>query len=269
MMESSALNLPNDSGIIDAELLNGWMEGFLQAHDCMGEGQDFSVGFCYTGTGDCWFYNPDIWMYAASLYKVPVSMLMAEKEVAGELTPESIVMGCTFEYLESTALIYSNNDTALAMVSYLGGTSKNRCSVMTEKFTDLPADYYSQEFLDVSYYTARHMTQVMKTLYEGGDEAFPRVISYLRQAQPDEYFNSNPTLKSYGVAQKYGLFEQTHLGLDNHHCAAIIDTPTPIIVVVMTRNIDEFQARIADVGAYLVDYSLRLDEKRNEAAAVE
>jgi hypothetical protein len=76
-------------------------------------------------------------------------------------------------------------------------------------------------------------------------------------------------LKSYGVAQKYGLFEQTHIGLDNHHCAAIIDTPTPIIVVVMTRNIDEFQARIADVGAYLADYSLRLDEKRNEAAAVE
>ena len=265
--DGSALNLPNDSGIIDAELLNSWMEDFLQAHNSTGKWQDFSVGFCYTGTGDCWFYNPDIWMYSASLYKVPVSMLMAEKEAAGELTPESIVMGCTFEYLESTALVYSNNDSGHAMVSYLGGTYNGKCSDMTEKFTDLPPEYFSQDFLDVSYYTARYMTQVMKTLYEGGDEAFPHVIPYLRQAQPDEYFNLNPTLKSYGVAQKYGAFEETYAGKNNNHCAAIIDTPTPIIVVVMTRNIGEYQARIADVGAYLADYSLQLDEKLKDSSA--
>ena len=265
--DGSALNLPNDSGIIDAELLNSWMEDFLQAHNSTNKWQDFSVGFCYTGTGDCWFYNPDIWMYSASLYKVPVSMLMAEKEAAGELTPESIVMGCTFEYLESTALVYSNNDSGHAMVSYLGGTYNGKCSDMTEKFTDLPPEYFSQDFLDVSYYTARYMTQVMKTLYDGGEEAFPHVIPYLREAQPNEYFNLNPTLKSYGVAQKYGAFEETYAGKNNNHCAAIIYTPTPIIVVVMTRNIGEYQARIADVGAYLADYALQLDEKMQEEAA--
>ena len=263
----AALNLPNDTGIIDAELLNTWMDGFLQSHDITGKWQDFSVGFCYTATGDCWFYNPDIWMYSASLYKVPVSMLMAEKEAAGELTPESIVMGCTFEYLESTALVYSNNDSGHAMVSYLGGTYNGKCSDMTEKFTDLPPEYFSQDFLDVSYYTARYMTQVMRTLYEGGDEAFPHVIPYLLQAQPGEYFNLNPTLKSYGVAQKYGAFEETYAGKNNNHCAAIIYTPTPIVVVVMSRNIGEYQARIADVGAYLADYSLQLDEKLKEQTA--
>ena len=265
----SASDLENSTGIIDAELLNSWMDAFLQQHDITGKWQDFSVGFCYTGTGDFWYYNPDIWMYSASLYKVPVSMLMAEKEAAGELTPDSIVMGCTLEYLESTALVYSNNDSGHAMVSYLGGTYNGKCSDMTEKFTDLPADYFSQDFLDVSYYSARYMTQVMKTLYVGGEEAFPHVLSYLRQAQPNEYFNLNPTLKSYGVAQKYGAFEETYAGKNNNHCAAVIYTPTPIIVVVMSRNIGEYQARIADVGAYLADYALQLDEKMKETAAAE
>ncbi|MBQ2071083.1 MAG: hypothetical protein II460_01945 [Oscillospiraceae bacterium] len=256
-----------DSGIIDSDALNSWMDGFLKEHDITGNWQDFSVGFCYTGTGDCWYYDADVWMYSASLYKVPVSMLMAEKEAAGELTPESIVMGCTLEYLESTALVYSNNDSGHAMVSFLGGTYNGKCSDMTEKFTDLPAEYFSQDFLDVSYYTARYMTQVMKTLYTGGDAAYPHVIPYLEQAQPNEYFNLNPTLKSYGVAQKYGAFEETYAGKNNNHCAAIIYTPTPIIVVVMTRNIGEYQARIAEVGAYLADYALGLDEKAKEAAA--
>ena len=260
----SELNLENDSGIIDAEALNRWMDGFVEEHGLNGKWQDVSVGFCYTGTGDCWFYHPDIWMYSASLYKVPVSMLMAEKEAAGELTPESIVLGTTLEYLESTALVNSNNDSGHAMVSYLGGTYNGKCSDMTEKFTDLPEEYFSQDFLDVSYYTARYMTQVMKTLYEGGDEAFPHVIDYLLQAQPYEYFNSDPTLKDYGVAQKYGAFEETHISKNNNHCAAIIYTPTPIIVVVMTRNIGEYQKRIAEVGAWLADYSLQLDEKQTE-----
>ena len=214
-----------DSGIIDSDALNSWMDGFLKEHDITGNWQDFSVGFCYTGTGDCWYYDADVWMYSASLYKVPVSMLMAEKEAAGELTPESIVMGCTLEYLESTALVYSNNDSGHAMVSFLGGTYNGKCSDMTEKFTDLPAEYFSQDFLDVSYYTARYMTQVMKTLYTGGDAAYPHVIPYLEQAQPNEYFNLNPTLKSYGVAQKYGAFEETYAGKNNNHCAAIRRVP--------------------------------------------
>ena len=259
----------DDSGIIDAAALNTWMDGYLQEHGISETWQDFSVGFCYTRTGDCWFYNPDIWMYSASLYKVPVSMLMAEKEAAGELTPDSIIQGMTLEHLESTALVYSNNDSGHAMVSYLGGTYNGKCSDMTEKFTDLPEDYYAADFIEFSYYTARYMTQVMKTLYDGGDEAFPHVVDYLLKAQPGEYFNSNPRLQSYKVAQKYGAFEETYSGKNNNHCAAIIYTPTPIIVVVMTRNIADYQARIGEVGSWLADYALQLDEKPARTPAVE
>ena len=249
-----------DSGIIDAAALQQWMDGFVQEHNLNQDYMRFSVGFWYSGTGDSWYYDADQWMYSASLYKVPVSMLMAEKEAAGELTQDSVVNGTTLEYLESTALIYSNNDSGHSMVSWLGGTYAGKCSDMTIKFTDLPESYFEQDFYDVSYYTARYMTQVMSTLYQGGDAKFPHVLDYLKQAQPDDYYNRNAALKgSYTIAQKFGAYEEGN-GNNNNHCAAVIYTPNPIVVTVMTRNIGDYQSLIAEVGGHLADYALQLDQ---------
>ena len=250
-----------DSGIIDAAALQQWMDNFAQEHNLKQDYMRFSVGFWYSGTGDSWYYDADQWMYSASLYKVPVSMLMAEKEAAGELTLESVVNGTTLEYLESTALVYSNNDSGHSMVSWLGGTYNGKCSDMTIKFTDLPDSYFDQDFYDVSYYTARYMTQVMRTLYQGGDAKFPHVLDYLKQAQPDDYYNRNAALKgSYTIAQKFGAYEEGN-GNNNNHCAAVIYTPNPIVVTVMTRNVGEYQNIIAEVGGHLAEYALELDQK--------
>ena len=259
---AGAEELPQDCGIIDAEGLNRWMDEYVQEYQLRDGSREFSVGFCYTGTGDCWYYNADVFLYSASLYKVPVSMLMAEREAAGELTQQSDIWGTTLEYLESTALIHSNNETGHAMVSYLGGTYDGKCSDLTIGYTDLPEDYFIQDFYDYSYYTARYMTQVMKTLYDGGEARFPHVAEYLLKAQPYEYYNML-LREQYPVAQKYGAFTEGN-GSDNNHCAAIIYTPTPIIVTVMTKNVGEYQRRIAEVGAFLAAYALTLDEHQED-----
>ena len=257
----AALPAAEDSGIIDANELQQWMDSFVQEHNLNQDYMRFSVGFWYSGTGDSWYYDADQWMYSASLYKVPVSMLMAEKEAAGELTQDTVVNGTTLEYLESTALIYSNNDSGHSMVSWLGGTYAGKCSDMTIRFTDLPESYFEQDFYDVSYYTARYMTQVMRTLYQGGDAKFPHVLDYLKQAQPDDYYNRNAALKgSYTIAQKFGAYEEAN-GNNNNHCTAVIYTPNPIVVTVMTRNVGEYQNIIAEVGGHLADYALQLDQK--------
>ena len=259
--EQVAAEAAENSGIIDAALLNQWADDFATEHQLTDSYKDFSIGFCYTGTGDSWYYNADVWMYSASMYKVPVSMLLAEKVASGELTQQSTVSGITVEYAESTALVYSNNDSGHAIVSYLGGTYAGKCSDQTEKYTDLPSDYFSSDFIDVSYYTARYMTQVMKTLYDGGEEKFPHVIEYLLQAQPGAYFRlSQKVESSYQVAQKFGAYEEPN-GNNNNHCTAIIYTPTPIIVTVMTRNVMDYQNIIAQVGEYLADYSLERDQQ--------
>ncbi len=245
--------------LIDEEKLNQWMADYLKAHDLEHDMQIVSVGFCYTATGDCWYYNADRFMYSASLYKVPVCMLMAEKEAAGEISQDTAIPGGTVQRLESTALTYSNNDSGHALVDYLGGTYQGKCSDMSIPYTSLERAYFDQDFFDHSYYSARFMTQVMMTLYEGGDERFPHVIEYLLPAQPGEYLDL--TLGDrYEIAQKYGAFVERN-GNNNNHIAAIVYTPTPIIITVMTRNVGDYQQRIAEIGEFLADYSLELDEK--------
>ncbi len=258
---------PAEESLIDEDYLNQWIADYLERRGIVQSWQDFSVGFCYTATGDCWFHDADVFMYSASLYKVPVCMLVAEKEAAGLVSPEDRIQGSTLEYLESMALIRSSNDCGHVLVSYMGGSYWGKCSDQSIRFTDLDEDYFERSFFDQSYYTARFMTQVMRTLYEGGDERFPHVIEYLLQAQPDEYMNI--LLKDrWPVAQKYGAYDEQN-GYNNNHAAAIIYTPTPIVVVVMTRNVGDYQNRIAEVADFLADYSLELDQKLQEREARE
>lgn len=257
-----AARAEEDESIIDEDYLDAWIKEYVAARDLSGGGQDFSVGFCYTATGDCWYYHGDIFMYAASMYKVPVSMLLAEKEAAGQLSQESLVSGSTLRHLETTALIDSNNASGHSMLAYLGRDDSGKASELCMQYCSLSRDYFDQDFFDYSYYSARFITQVMLTLYEGGEERFPHIIEYLLQAQPNDYMNLKLKGK-YQVAQKYGAFEERN-GSYNNHVTAIIYTPTPIIVTVMTRNVGNFMPRMAEVGEFLANYALELDEKYPE-----
>ena len=246
-------------GLLDEDYLREWMAAYGHGQGMDRDWQDFSVGFCYTPTGDCWFYNGDVFMYSASMYKVPVSMLIAEKIASGEFTWTDTIQGSTVEYLVQEALVRSNNDYGHVLAAYLGGSYSGKCSDQAAAYTDLPADYFPDEFYRSSYYSARFMTQVLHTLYEGGEERFPRVIDYMLQAQPEEYMNLK--LKDrWPVAQKYGAYDDGS-GYNNNHDAAIIYTPSPIIVVVMTRNVSDYQNHIANIANFLAEYSLTLDEK--------
>lgn len=248
-----------DESILDEEALDQWIQDYLKQQGIGGGNQVFSVGFCYTATGDAWYYNGDAFMYSASMYKVPVAMLLAEKEAAGQITQETDLGGGTLRYLESTALTFSNNDSGHAMLNYLGEDNSGKASRLCMQYASLDKSYFDQDFFDYSYYSARFITQVMQTLFEGGEERFPHVIENLLLAQPDSYLNLR-LMGKYDVAQKYGAFQERN-GNSNNHITAIVYTPTPIIVTVMTRNVEDYQRLMAEIGEYLANYSLELDEK--------
>ena len=256
-----------NESLLDEAALDQWIQDYLQQHGIGGGNQLFSVGFCYTATGDAWYYNGDTFMYSASMYKVPVAMLLAEKEASGLISQDTNLGGGTLRYLESTALTFSNNDSGHAMLSYLGEDNSGKGSKLCMKYASLDQAYYDQDFFDYSYYSARFITQVMETLCAGGEERFPHVIENMLIAQPDSYLNLS-LMGKYRVAQKYGAFQERN-GNSNNHITAIVYTPTPIIVTVMTRNVDNFQQRMAEIGEYLANYSLELDEKLAERQQAE
>ena len=269
--DSSNAKTDDSYGIIDADELQKMFDDFVAQYGLNTKSRSFSVGFCYLKTGDMWLYNEEKWYYSASLYKVPVSMLLAEREVAGEISADTIFENIystgSLDTLEKKAIVNSNNDAGHALVEWMGGTYAGKCADQLIKFTNLPKDYFNKDFFDVSYYNVNFYTQVLKTLYDN-QQNYPRIIDYMKQAQPGAYLRTYLE-GTYEVAQKYGAFEEvkTNPTKNNNHAAGIIYTPNPIVVTVMTVNVENFNNRIGDVAKMLSDYALKLDAKYDSYVA--
>ena len=263
--EENSTKADDSYGIIDADELQKMFDDFVAQYGLNTKNRSFSVGFCYLKTGDMWFYNEGKWYYSASLYKVPVSMLLAEREVAGEITAdtvfENIYSTGSLDTLEKKAIVNSNNDAGHALVEWMGGTYNGKCADQLIKLTELPESYFIQDFYDYSYYSVNFYTQVLKTLYNN-QQNYPRIIDYMKQAQPGAYLRTYLE-GTYEVAQKYGAFEEVKANptKNNNHAGGIIFTPNPIVVTVMTINVENFNNRIGDAAKMLSDYALKLDAK--------
>lgn len=240
--------------IFDQDELQSMADSFIQEYSGYGvKADNISFAYTYLATGETWFYNPDTWYYSASMYKVPLMMILAEKEADGELTQESDVKGLTLAYAEESILVYSNNDYAHLMLNYLGTDKEAR--EMYKQFSSLPDDYYDPDFIDYSYFTVRFMNDVMTTLYNA-PERFPHIIDCLKRAQPTDYFHLyiDPELE---VAQKYGSYKEFN------NTSGIIYTPNPVILTVMTSDLARAELVIGEAARMFVDYTYTLDGKLN------
>lgn len=234
---------------INQDELTDWIENYLEENHLLTHGEIISVGFCDLYNSDSWYYNGDEWMYPASLYKVPVAMLVTEQYAGGVISIDDTYNGVRICDLVYNALVYSDNDSALQLVEYLGGTRESKCAEQTKKFTMLSDDYFDEQFYTKSYYTARYMTEVFETLYCVGD-CHPSVIYDLCQAVP-EGFNSLMGA-DYIKAMKYGSYDR------NQTCSGIVFTPNPIIITIFTKNVANFKTVMKEIGDHLIEYSLTL-----------
>ena len=213
-----------------------------------------SIAWVLPETGESWYHGEDRWYYSASLYKVPLMMLLTERESEGELTHDSAINGMTLETIEEEILVNSDNAAAYSMLLYFGQPDQTRR--MFCRYSDLPENYYTWDFYGSSYFTARYMTDVMCTLYEA-PERFPRMIDCMKQAQPGHYFH----LKlgdSYEIAQKYGSYTEED-GTNWNHTTGIIYTPHPFILTVMTRYGGISENIIGDLASLFCEYTLSLN----------
>ena len=184
-------------GVIHADEIQTMFDRYLEEN---GLSPDLiSVGYVYTETGESWYHNEDRWYYSASLYKVPLMMLYAEKEAAGELTLDSEILGMPLSYIEEEVLTYSNNDIAYSMMLNLAEPAN--CRDLFCAFTDLPDDYFSWEYRAYSCFSARFMTEVMNTLYSE-PERFPGIAERLKEAQPGHYFRLKLEDCGYEIASR-------------------------------------------------------------------
>ena len=240
--------------IIQREELDALFEEYVKENDLNPD--LISVAYLYTPTDETWYHLEDQWYYSASLDKVPLMMLLTEKEHNGELTRKSEINGMPLEVIEEEILINSNNPVAYSTLRYLA--QPDECRRMFCRYSDLPEDYYTWDFYGSSYFTARFMTDVMHTLF-WEPERFPRMIDCMKKAQPDHYFRLKLG-EQYEIAQKYGNYRDEN-ETDWNHTTGIIYTPNPFILTVMTRYGGISETIIGDLATLFCNYTLRADER--------
>ena len=237
-----------------AEEIEGLFDAYLAENDLNPD--LISVAYELPASGERWYHQEDRWYYSASLYKVPMMMLLAEREYRGELTKDSEINGMTLEEIEEEVLVYSNNPVAYSTM--LSIAQPDACRRMFCRYSDLPEEYYTWDFYGGSYFTARFMTDVMSTLYQY-EEQFPRMTECLKRAQPDHYFRLKLG-NQWKIAQKYGTYQDEN-GTDWNHTSGIIYTPHPFILTVMTRYGGISETIISDLAVLFCEYTLQADSR--------
>ena len=71
-----------------------------------------TVGWYDVESGEEWYHGADIYLEGASIYKLPLSMVYADKIAAGELTEEDKIGGYALGDALRLTLVDSNNNTA-------------------------------------------------------------------------------------------------------------------------------------------------------------
>ncbi len=241
-------------GMLDEAALTEMVEDFLAERGIPAE--RIGIGFCYLETGDEYFYNPDAWFYPASMYKVPLMMLVADRVSRGELTQDSKIDGMPVWQVEEYILTYSNNDWAHNVRNYLGGDAVWRAETMG--LADLPTEYYDSDFIEYGFFSPRYMTKVFETLYYNQDR-FPNVNDCLLNAMPANYFHLANELYNTPIAQKYGSYCDDW-GKNWNGTAGIIYTEHPFVLNVMTLNVPEYEWVIGHFALLFRDYVLSLEE---------
>ena len=248
--------------VIRTEEIEGLFDAYLAENDLNPD--LISVAYELPASGERWYHQEDRWYYSASLYKVPMMMLLAEREYRGELTKDSEINGMTLEEIEEEVLVYSNNPVAYSTM--LSIAQPDACRRMFCRYSDLPEEYYTWDFYGGSYFTARFMTDVMGTLYRN-EEQFPRITDCLKRAQPDHYFRLKLGDR-WEIAQKYGTYQDED-GTDWNHTSGIVYTPQPFILTVMTRYGGISETIIGDLASLFCDYTLGLEQRLRSAEETE
>ncbi|MBQ3011274.1 MAG: serine hydrolase [Oscillospiraceae bacterium] len=236
---------------------------YMEEHDLVDT--KIALGYKNLVTGEEHYINADEYKTAASLYKVPLNMVYTERISKGEMTFDDKVRGVEYSRLIAGSIVQSNNEFSDYLRSGLGGYPTYRryfCEYMGEN-----ADEVSYKFYENNYFTPRQMITCLDTLYQGGDARFPKVIDYMKQAEPNNYFNAFS--QDYVVAHKYGYLE-TGNTLQINDCA-IVYTDDPIAIVMFTNGIKRPYTCLANYCTLMAEYTqyhtaIRIEEEERLAA---
>ena len=221
--------------------LEGAVTDYMAGHGL--NESNFSMGFYNTVTGESWFYNPDTFFAAGSMYKLPLVMMYEDMLADGTRSPSDRVDGYTIMEAMEKAIVNSDNTAAGALeeglrMSWVAYRQK-AAAYSDVDLSALPQSYYYDNTL-----SPRIMIGTLQHLYAHSDR-YNDLIYWMTQANPGHYFQLNPS--DYIIAQKYGQYA---------HCdstCGIIYAPQPYLLVVFINGM-YLESAIADMATLTSAY---------------
>lgn len=236
---------------------------YMDEHDLSEE--NIALGYRNLVTGEEHYLNADQYNVAASLYKVPLNMVFTERISKGEMTFDDKVKGVVYSKLMQGSIVESNNEFSDYLRAELGGYPDYRryfCAYMGEDADTVDAKFYENNF-----FTARQIITCLNTLYQGGEDRFPRVIEYMKDAEPNNYFNAFD--QDYVIAHKYGYLETGNTLQIND--SGIVYTDDPIAIVMFTNGIKRPYTCLSNYATLMAEYTqyhtaIRIEQEEQKAA---
>ena len=239
-----------DEWDFSAQTLDEVMAAFMSEHRL--SEANFAMGWYDTVSGEEWYFNPDGWFVAASMYKLPLNMIYADAIAAGELTEKAALGGkWSVGSAMRASMVKSDNNASTLLLSGLG-LKGNACRERMAAYSGLSAEELPKAYFSRNHMSPRFMIGTLRALYEGG-EKYDVLIDYMKQAQPGRYFRSGED-GAYEIAHKYGAIA----GFRND--CGIVYTPRPFLLVVFIKDVSGGEKLLGELCRMMTAYSLSRDE---------
>ena len=205
---------------------------------------DVGIAVCFTATGECLYYNPDLWLPTASLYKLPMLMVIAREEEAGNGDRYHIFED--MDYAKHEILAFSSNAYGLRLRAVFG---ENELPEKETALVGLELEETEMNQLRQGKYSPRYYLHFLQELYEH-PEHYTDLLEYMKEAQPEEYLRHFME-GQYEIAQKYGSVDYYN------HIAGIVYSDPAVLIVIMTSGCGASggEARIGMIGRDVMAYA--------------
>lgn len=207
------------------------------------------AGYLNLITGEEHYLQPDELVTAASMYKVPLNMLIAERMASGELVWGEVSADVPYQEVLEQTILYSSNDWAMFMWERIGGYQAFKAGIAPYIGVDLE-DVDEYVYYNENQYSPHQMISCLKTLYDGGEERFPQVMETMKQAEPERFFRLGET--RFEIAQKYGYVSEYSSYMN---CCGICFTDEPIAIVMFTRSVPYPEELLGAYCTAMCDYA--------------
>jgi hypothetical protein len=207
---------------------------------------NFAMGWMDLASGEVWYFQPDQYMVAGSMYKLPLNMAVTDRLADGTFAPDDIVGGYQISVAQTLSIIYSDNDAADALEHALS-PDHTEYRDMLAAYSGIPVAKLPEAYYHDNKISPRFMIGTLQYLYEHAS-AYETLIADLKKAHPGRYFQS--TQGEYEIAHKYGYFEGALAD------CAIVYTPQPFALVVFLSGSAAREEHLGELCGLMTEYSL-------------